>query len=526
MAKRKYILIWLIMFFSVPLNAQEITVDEFHQSSELTAQSRKTEKRDDDGNRYALIRVLTTDKGFHFDVGSIGSEPPDEDHVAEIWVYVGQGARHISISHKKYGTLERYDFPEPLQGGRTYIMKLKYDKGVVNTFDNSRHQKIKLKVIPANSTFRLNGVKIALNKNGEPEEELELPYVTNQYSVEAEGYYKKDSIVSIDDNKAFKELTVELVPITGFLRVDANPSSAEVFIDEEFMGSANKIEPFELRIGKHYVKIVADGYKEETKTVSISEKATELLSVHLSKKALYQITSNPTDAQITIDKDYVGVTPCNKELVTGLHTIKATKSGYKDYHKSIQLNSSTPTIYIPLKKIYNYKNEFYIEGNVRAGAFVAYGASIGCYIQNFNAEVSYLLGTEKSETIYWSNNTSQPASCNYSPSMNISTKIGWGIPVSTRFRITPQVGISILKLTETIEESSNNVSADGANVTNGVASLRFSAALFNHFAISITPEYLFSMNKSKGYTALSDISSKIQKWGEGFNVKLGITAFF
>jgi hypothetical protein len=83
-----------------------------------------------------------------------------------------------------------------------------------------------------------------------------------------------------------------------------------------------------------------------------------------------------------------------------------------------------------------------------------------------------------------------------------------------------------LKLTETIEESSNNVSADGANVTNGVASLRFSAALFNHFAISITPEYLFSMNKSKGYTALSDISSKIQKWGEGFNVKLGITAFF
>ena len=225
------------MFFFVHINAQEITVDEFHQSSELTAQSRKTEKRDDDGNRYALIRVLTTDKGFHFDVGSIGSEPPDEDHVAEIWVYVGQGARHISISHKKYGTLERFDFPEPLQGGRTYIMKLKYDNGVINTFDNSRHQKIKLKVTPANSTFRLNGVKIALNGNGEPEEELELPYVTNQFSVEAEGYYKKDSIVSIDDNKDFKELTIELVPITGFLRVDANPSTAEVFIDTEFMGS-------------------------------------------------------------------------------------------------------------------------------------------------------------------------------------------------------------------------------------------------------------------------------------------------
>lgn len=514
------------MFISVHLYAQEINVDEFYQSSELTAQSRKTEKRDDDGNRYALIRVLTIDKGFHFDVGPIGSEPPDEDHVAEIWVYVGQGARHIGISHKQYGTLERYDFPEPLRGGRTYIMKLKYDRGIMNTFDNSRHQKLKLKVIPANSIFKLNGVKIALNENGEPEEEQELPYVTNQFSVEAEGYYKKDSILSIDDNKDIKEVKIELVPITGFLRVDANPSTAEVFIDVEFMGSANKIEPFELKIGKHTVRIIADGYKDETRTVSISEKATELLSVHLSRKAMYQITSNPSDAYITIDKDYVGLTPCNKELATGLHTIKATKTGYKDFNKSLQLNSSSPSIYIPLKKIYNYKNEFYIEGNVKAGAFVAYGASVGCYIYNFNAELSYLLGTDKSETIYWSNNNNQPASCNYSPSTIIITKIGWGIPISTRFRITPQVGLNILKLTEKIEESSNNVSADGANVTNGCVSLRLSAALFNHFAISIAPEYMFSMNKSKGYTALSEISTKIKKWEEGFNVKLGITAFF
>jgi hypothetical protein len=32
--------------------------------------------------------------------------------------------------------------------------------------------------------------------------------------------------------------------------------------------------------------------------------------------------------------------------------------------------------------------------------------------------------------------------------------------------------------------------------------------------------------KSEGYTALSGVSPKIKKWSDGFNVKLGITAFF
>ena len=34
------------------------------------------------------------------------------------------------------------------------------------------------------------------------------------------------------------------------------------------------------------------------------------------------------------------------------------------------------------------------------------------------------------------------------------------------------------------------------------------------------------MTKSKGYEALSEASSKIKGWGEGFNVKLGIATFF
>ena len=60
----------------------------------------------------------------------------------------------------------------------------------------------------------------------------------------------------------------------------------------------------------------------------------------------------------------------------------------------------------------------------------------------------------------------------------------------------------------------------------GVVAVRFTAAIIDHLAVSVAPEFAFSASKSKGFEALSDVSSDIKKWGEGFNVKLGLTVFF
>ena len=68
--------------------------------------------------------------------------------------------------------------------------------------------------------------------------------------------------------------------------------------------------------------------------------------------------------------------------------------------------------------------------------------------------------------------------------------------------------------------------ADGAYAASGLVSLRFSAVIVDHFAVSLSPEYSFCLMKSDGYTDLSEVSPKIKKWSGGFNVKLGITAFF
>ena len=521
------IIICLLFLFATNLVAQKISVIDFQRTNELTAIRPATAKIDslDDNKKMALIRVQTTEKGFSFDVGSVGVEI-DENHVAEIWVYVGRGARHIYISHKKYGVLEKdFEFPEPLESGVTYVMRIKCEGGAAKAFDNSRHQKFKLKVTPVNSIFRLNGVKIALNENGEPEDELELPYATNQYTVESEGYYRQDSIITVDD-KEVKELEISLIPIMGYLKVDANPFTADVYIDNVYIDRANKIEPFTLRIGEYSVRISANGYKDEVKTIVINEKTTSLISVKLSQKADYQINSSPSGAHISVDKEYIGISPCVKEMVTGKHIIKATKAGYKNFEREMQFNSSDPHININLNKIFNYKNEFYLEANGRIGNMMAFGGTIGCYLGNFNLETSYLYGIGDSETIYWNSKESEPIECTYSPAMNIIGKIGFGIPAGTRFRFTPQFGVNLVMLNEKVTSKSSVNPADGANVVSGLASLRISFAVANHLELVVTPEYAFAMTKSKGFTTLSDLSSKIKGWGDGFNVKFGLALFF
>lgn len=513
----------VFMFFCVmTTNAQDISVTEFYlDEKDLTANGRRAVE-DQNGDKCALIRVQTTQKGFSFDVGSAGITKVEDNHVGEIWLWVPFGIRHISIRHQQLGSLPNYNFPITIQKARTYIMKITHDQVFVTNYDDTKKQKLAIKITPASATLSLNGMSVNLDSRGEAT--LEMAHGQFTYKVEAKGYYPKEGQIVVND-KEHSLIVNDLNPIKGKLSVHVNPYSAEVFVDGRSIGRS-ALEPVELQIGQHKVMVSSDGYRTETRTVTINENQTTDISVPLSRVANYKFTTSPHGANVYVNKEHIGTAPCSKELTTGTYDIKATKTGYKDYVRTIQLSSSNPNVNIALSKIYNYKNEFYIEGNVRAGTFVSIGATIGGYIRNVNVEASYLYGVGKSETIYWSGNNTQPLASNYAPVMNVSGKVGYGFPISTRFRLTPQIGVNFLKLKETMESGASVTPADGAYAASGLISLRFSAAIVDYLAVSLSPEYSFCLMKSEGYTALSEVSPKIQKWSDGFNVKLGITAFF
>lgn len=507
-------------------NAQKISVSNFYLAeSDLTAQNRNTLVLDQNGDKCALIRVQTTQKGFIFDVGSAGIQKVDDTHAGEIWVYVPFGVRHISIRHPQLGSLPNYNFPINIKKATTYIMEITTDKVFVNRYDDSRKQNLRIKVVPADATITLNGMNVPLDSKGEAVQNLS--FGTYTYKVMADKYYPKEGQVEINDSQNAQQLVVDdLRPIMGLLSVLANPTDATVTVDGTAIPSGTVLAPYSLQIGTHKLVVRRDGYKAEERTVIIEQNKTTDVQVTLSQVAVFSFTSKPAGATVFVDGERLSVTPCKKEIKTGTYEVTATKVGYKDFRQKMPLSSSSPDVSLVLKKIYNYKNEFYAEAGLRAGAFMGYGVSVGCYISDVNVELSAFSASGNSETIYWGNDDTKPVSAVYHPKFLLGGKVGYGMAVGTRYRITPQIGLNSLKLSESMQDGTSVTAADGSNVMSVLFGVRLSAVFSNHFGVSLSPEYSFGVVKSNGYKQLEVVSSKVKSWGQGLNVKLGLMIAF
>ena len=103
--KKRSILLLLFAFCLLAGKAQDISVKSFELlPNDLTANNNGTMENDQNGEVAALIKVITSEKGFVFDGGMMGIVKVVQK-VGEIWVYVPHGINHISISHQQLGKL-------------------------------------------------------------------------------------------------------------------------------------------------------------------------------------------------------------------------------------------------------------------------------------------------------------------------------------------------------------------------------------------------------------------------------------
>lgn len=185
----------------------------------------------------------------------------------------------------------------------------------------------------------------------------------------------------------------------------------------------------------------------------------------------------------------------------------------------------------------NKDKEFYIQPGYNT-AYSGVELGIGGFMKGFNLEGNVMAGVSSSERIFWNDldGESLPYSATYRP-LGGNIKIGYGIRIRNRIRITPQVGLQFVSLKENGDypfESDQydglphlyQEAADGANSLGASFGARFSIFLFSHIGLSVTPEYTKSIKQSDGFKALSDVSSKIKKYGEGFGCNINLTISF
>ena len=182
-------------FCVIVMQAQNLAVQSFRMDeTDLTANTAGTTVIDQNGNKCALIKVETTLKGFTFDAGTLGVVKT-ENHVGEVWVYVPEGVKRLSIFHEDYMPIRDYDLGMMLRRARTYVLRLSASQQQAAE-ETPTSQFVIFQVSPANATIELNGEILPVH-NGSATKMM--PFGSYDYRVQAPDYMPQAGKVVVDD---------------------------------------------------------------------------------------------------------------------------------------------------------------------------------------------------------------------------------------------------------------------------------------------------------------------------------------
>lgn len=124
---KRFAVIFILLLAAVSASAQTDSSGFFVQSFkklewDLDARSNYPEL-DQNNRKAALIKVVIPEAGFDFDVGVMGVVGVRQE-VGEIWVYVPEGVRKITVRHQTYGIIRDYEFGCPIESASVYEMRL------------------------------------------------------------------------------------------------------------------------------------------------------------------------------------------------------------------------------------------------------------------------------------------------------------------------------------------------------------------------------------------------------------------
>ena len=328
------ILLFLVLVLPVSAFAQKISVSHFALAeNDLTANSRGTTVLDQNGDKCALIRVQTTQKGFVFDVGSAGIQKVDDNHAGEIWVYVPFGVRHISIRHPQLGSLNNYDFPISIQKARTYIMEI--TTGQVKTIvqQDLGGAYLVMNVTPAGALVYVDEVEQTVEDGVVTKF---LSYGKHTYRVSAVLYQSEAG--SIEMGREKKVLDVNLKPAYGQLAISTTPENgARVYIDDNEAGTT----PFttgRLAGGSHTLLLQLAQYESHRMTVTVpSDGTTQPLSVPMTPNFGTLSVSSAAGSRIYVNGEDKGASPWTGRLSAGQYVVEARQASHRSTSQRIDV---------------------------------------------------------------------------------------------------------------------------------------------------------------------------------------------
>ncbi len=314
--------------------AQHIDVKSFRAlPTDMTARITDPVK-DQNGDKSALIRVVTTQTGFKWEAGMMGIVKAVHK-TGEYWLYIPYGSKKLTIMHPKLGVLRNYLYPEPIEEACVYELVLTTGK-VTTIVSGAQIQKQWLVILsePAGAAVYINN---QLQSSLTPfQKKFDLGKYT--YRLEYANYHNEAGAVELDAESK-QELNIKLKPAFGSLKVSSTPEGADVMVDGKPTGLKSPCTINELASGQHELRLIKEMYSPFVQQFTIKDG--EITELNISLDANFGMVHIQTDpeADIYIDGDLKGHGEWSGDLSTGQHQAEARLINYYSVTEGFEVNA-------------------------------------------------------------------------------------------------------------------------------------------------------------------------------------------
>ncbi len=324
----------LLAILTLPalLFAQNISVKSFQAlPTDMTARVTDPVK-DQNGDKSALIRVVTTQTGFKWEAGMMGIVKAVHK-TGEYWLYIPYGSKKLTIMHPQLGVLRNYLYPVPIEEAGVYELVLTTGKVTTIVTDiAAQKQWLTIKTDPPGATVYLNEeIQSKLTPFGK-----KLDLGRYSYRIEYAEYHNEAGFVELTaDKKA--QLEIELQPAFGQLHVNSQPEEgAVVVIDGKPTGKQTPCTIEHIPSGTHTLRLMKDMYAVSEQDFDINDGQTTTLNINLNAD-FGQIKVKGEEVDIYIDGEYKAKNTWSGRISPGIHRLEGKKEKHYSDVQSFEI---------------------------------------------------------------------------------------------------------------------------------------------------------------------------------------------
>ena len=324
----------ILLLLSGWVEAQQLSVKSFRKlENDLSARGSEG-RTDQNGDKCAIIKVVTNEKGFVFEpdalglVGSVGK-------TSEIWLYVPYGAKRLTIKHPELGMLRDYAYPERIEKACVYELVLTTGRVRTVVEEEIGGQWLVLTTEPEEAMVYIDEVYEA-GESGRVQKFL--PLGRHTYRVDYALYHPEAGQVELTSGER-TELKVRLRPAFGYVEVTSEPESgARVLIDGKEVGvTPYRSDPLES--GEHRIEVLKAMYAPASQMVTVTDGHT--LPVRMQLSANYGTLTFQTDAssEIWINNEKKGEGSWSGRLNAGMYILEVRRPFHRSVRQSLEVKA-------------------------------------------------------------------------------------------------------------------------------------------------------------------------------------------